>query len=327
KKGQTIETKTKDRTFLILLALFISIIIGCASQRGGIKRPCPCNIPGSPRPAWVLIPPGTNDYYIGVASAICSSDSDQCYVEADRKARNELAKQIRVEVESFVEDHMKYIAEGESDVFKQEIETISREHVNLVLKEVTIAKRWFEEVNCTLWSMARLSKAQYKKDKEELERKLAKTVKRKRFMVGYCSKGEGDLAGDSAAVVKAVTIIQDALVANGIHVKSAPDGSICFGMPLPRKNDVDVLVTFRIWDVKVIQSSDEALLKVTLKLNARATNVITSRYYSAADQIGEAMTRADKPNLEKAKYKAAMSAASKYADLLVQRIEELSRVD
>ena len=324
---RTMAIGTKMRAAIIVSALILTVVSGCAHQAGGLKKPCSVNVPESPMPKWVHVPPVSTTDFVGVSSAVCATDQRQCQAAADLNARTELAKTIKVEVESFLEDRMQYISEGERDEFHQKIESISKEHVDMVLKGVKPVARWFDQENCTMWSQVRLSKAQYQRDKEELERKLAQTVKRKRFMVVYCAKDAGDLEGGAPSVEKAAAIIKDALAEKGIDVQSAPAGSHCSAAQVPDDMDVDVLVTFRIWYVKVTPSSDDGFVKVTLKLNATAANVATRRDYIAADQRGEAMTRADRPNLDNARYKAAISAANRYAKLLVQRIEELSRVE
>lgn len=148
----------------LLFAISIGILIfgGCNNSKtvADNTEPTTSHTTSSKRPIWVTQRPTDQNYYIGIAVSSKTASPTNFALDAQRNALNELASSIEVDVKSnsmlfSFEDQNRY-----RDEFKEFIQVKTNKNI----ENFELVDSWQNDYE--YWVYYRLSKEQYKKDKQ-----------------------------------------------------------------------------------------------------------------------------------------------------------------
>ena len=158
---------------------FVLVLVNCGGGKevaSGSKTPV--HDKGGNKPGWAKSRPIDFDYYIGIAVASKSANPSSYALVAQRNALNEMASQIEVQVKS---NSMLFSFEDQNQ-FNDEFKEFIQVKANQQIGNYEEVASW--ETDFEYWVYYRLSKEQYRKDKE------AKIQKAIDLSVGFLNQAE-----------------------------------------------------------------------------------------------------------------------------------------
>ncbi len=173
--------------------IIILVLSGCGTSKKNTRA--------IPKPSWVLAKPIQNDYYIGVGSAIKSSDGDNYMARAKKNALGSLSSEISVTISSQSVLHQYENKGGFTEDFQSLIRTSSNSFIEGYERMAT-----FDDGG-HYWEYYRLSKSAYEETKKQ-RLKEASELSLNYLKKGKLSKSENNITDALSNYVKGLEAIK-----------------------------------------------------------------------------------------------------------------------
>lgn len=178
----------------IVLACCVLVLAACGSAPSRQAAGCACTayLPESPRPQWVESESTAGGWYQSQGMADCTGIASLDHADAEKRARENLGRMIKVQVSSEVYSRLQDAGYGAAE---HQGSATSVQRSDVLLKDSEIFARWVDAASCSVYAGARIRKADIERALREAEQAEQRKPVHRRWRVA----SDGDQADYVAA--------------------------------------------------------------------------------------------------------------------------------
>ena len=223
----------------VALACCVLLLVACGSTPVRPVSGCACAsyLPEAPRPQWVDGESTAGAWYQSQGMADCTGIATLDHADAEKRARENLGRMIKVQVSSEVYSRLQDAGYGAAE---HQGSATSVQRSDVMLKDSEIFARWVDGATCTVYAGARIRKADIERAMREAEQAEQRKPVNRRWRVASSGVQADYVTAQLAQALSRLRVTLDVEATPGGWVMAAEVGGV------ERVNDRLLRLTLRL---------------------------------------------------------------------------------